>query len=54
MQNHPFDNMKVGRQPPEMERDKWWDDSVPKELPYTIAALPFRNETNMTITEQSR
>ena len=34
-----------------MEKDKWWDDSVPKELPYTIAALPFRHETNMSMTE---
>ena len=29
-----------------MERDKFWDSSVPKELPYTIAALPFRRETD--------
>ena len=29
-----------------MERDKFWDNSVPKELPYTIAALPFRRETD--------
>ena len=35
-----------------MERDKFWHQSVPKELPYTIAALPFRHETDMTITER--
>ena len=35
-----------------MERDKFWDESVPKELPYTIAALPFRKETNMSMTEE--
>ena len=34
-----------------MERDKWWDDSVPRELPYTISALPFRHETDMSIVE---
>ena len=44
-------NCKVGRQPPEMERDKWWDVSVPRELPYTISALPFRHETDMSIVE---
>ena len=43
---------QVGRHPPEMERDKWWDDSVPKELPYTISALPFRHETDMALTDK--
>ena len=38
--------------PPEMERDKFWHQSVPKELPYTIAALPFRHETDMSITDK--
>lgn len=41
----------MGRQPPEMERDKWWDVSVPRELPYTISALPFRHETDMSMVE---
>ena len=41
----------MGRQPPEMERDKWWDVSVPRELPYTISALPFRHETDMSLVE---
>lgn len=35
-----------------MERDKFWDDSVPKELPYTIEALPFRHETDISMTEK--
>ena len=46
--------MQIGRHPPEMEEDKWWNESVPHELPYTIAALPFRRETDMAITEESR
>ena len=37
-----------------MEEDKWWYESVPQELPYTIASLPFRRETDMAITEDSR
>ena len=45
---------QVGRQPPEMEKDIFWDESVPKELPYTIAALPFRKETDMSITDDVR
>ena len=45
-------HLKVGRQPPEMEKDKWWDVSVPRELPYTISALPFRHETDMSIVEE--
>ena len=37
-----------------MEMDKFWENSVPKELPYTIAALPFRRETDpFTLTKQS-
>ena len=37
-----------------MEQDIFWDESVPKELPYTIAALPFRKETDMSITDDVR
>ena len=36
---------QVGRFPPEPEKDKFWENSVPTELPYTIASLPFRMET---------
>ena len=37
-----------------MEMDKFWESSVPKELPYTIAALPFRRETDpFSLTKQS-
>ena len=38
-----------------MERDKFWESSVPKELPYTIAALPFRRETDpFSLSKSSR
>ena len=36
---------QVGRYPPEPEKDKFWESSVPAELPYTVASLPFRSET---------
>ena len=36
---------QVGRYPPELEKDKFWESSVPTELPYTVASLPFRTET---------
>ena len=39
------DCAQVGRYPPEPEKDKFWEQSVPCELPYTIASLPFRTET---------
>ena len=38
----------MGRQTPEMERDKFWSVSVPKELPYTVAALPFRHQSDLS------
>ena len=44
---------QVGRFPPEPEKDKFWDSSVPSELPYTVASLPFRTETP-SITVQKR
>ena len=51
MINQPF---QVARVPPQMERDKFWESSVPKELPYTIAALPFRRETDpFSLTKDS-
>ena len=31
-----------------MERDKFWSVSVPKELPYTVAALPFRHQSDLS------
>ena len=31
-----------------MERDKFWSVSVPKELPYTLAALPFRHQSDLS------
>ena len=40
--------VQVGRQTPEMERDKFWSVSVPKELPYTVAALPFRRQSDLS------
>ena len=39
---------QVGRFPPEPEKDKFWTSSVPKELPYTVASLPFRPETSLS------
>ena len=38
----------MGRQTPEMERDKFWSVSVPRELPYTLAALPFRHQSDLS------
>ena len=31
-----------------MERDKFWSVSVPRELPYTLAALPFRHQSDLS------
>ena len=33
-----------------MERDKFWEESVPKELPYTLAALPFRHQSDLSFS----
>ena len=37
---------QVGRFPPEPEKDKFWSSSVPTELPYTVASLPFRPDNS--------
>ena len=34
--------IQVGQNPPEVGKDPHWDIGVPEELPYTVAALPFR------------
>jgi len=34
----------IGRFPPSSEKDKFWEEGVPSELPYTVASLPFRLE----------
>ena len=36
-----------------MERDKFWSVSVPKELPYTVAALPFRHQSDLSFLSPS-
>jgi hypothetical protein len=41
---------QVGRFPTEPEKDKFWERSVPTELPYTIASLPFRREPTIENT----
>ena len=43
----------MGRHTPEMERDKFWSVSVPKELPYTVAALPFRHQSDLSFLSPS-
>ena len=35
---------ELGHYPPPPEKDIHWDMVVPAELPYTIAAAPFRGE----------
>ena len=35
---------ELGQYPPPPEKDIHWDMVVPAELPYTIAAAPFRGE----------
>lgn len=45
--------VKVGRCPPEMEQDVFWEESVPKELPYTREALPFRHETDTILADKA-
>ena len=44
----------MGRHAPEMERDKFWSVSVPKELPYTVAALPFRHQSDLSFLSPSQ
>ena len=34
---------EVGQNPPEVGKDPHWNIGIPKELPHTIASLPFRN-----------
>ena len=35
---------ELGQYPPPPEKDIHWEMVVPEELPYTIAAAPFRGE----------
>ena len=41
----------VGQHPPKMEKDPHWDVSIPEELPYTVASLPFRTPPAQTSAE---
>ena len=43
--------LKVGQHPPEVGKDPHWDIGVPEELPYTVAALPFRIPNMETAAE---
>ena len=29
---------------PELLKDRYWDDCIPKEIPYTVAAEKFKKE----------
>ena len=42
---------KVGQNPPEVGKDPHWDIGIPEELPYTVAALPFRIPNMETAAE---
>ena len=42
---------KVGQHPPEVGKDPHWDIGIPEELPYTVAALPFRIPNMETAAE---
>ena len=40
-----------GKNPPEITEDPNWEEGVPKEMPYTIASLPFRKSNLETGAE---
>ncbi len=42
---------ELGQFPPPAERDAHWEVVVPEELPYTVAAAPFRGERTEAAAE---